>query len=198
MRSRVQARDEICGNKFDDVRAEVINIRGDSITRTITALRAGGFDWYANALDRTRNHDFWETYARTRNIPSALEHLSERKTPIPSIRECEKPLLVESARKSPCNPALTHRYSAPGHGRLRDTAINELPITQPQVGRMAFGSNYRASAKAACQAAHIILGRFESRALVLGSASRDKPWRASDSVDRSTCFPVSGFCHFPF
>ena len=64
MRSRVQARDEICGNKFDDVRAEVINIRGDSMARTIAALRTSGFDWYADALDQTRNHDVWEAYAR--------------------------------------------------------------------------------------------------------------------------------------
>jgi hypothetical protein len=59
-----EIRDAIRAEKCEHVWAEVINVRGDSMTRTITALRAGGFDWYADALDQTRNHAVWETYAR--------------------------------------------------------------------------------------------------------------------------------------
>ena len=44
--------------------AEMINAGGDSTMRTIAALRVRGFDWYADALDQTRNHDVWEKYAR--------------------------------------------------------------------------------------------------------------------------------------
>jgi hypothetical protein len=79
--------------------AEMINAGGDSTMRTIAALRVRGFDWYADALDQTRNHDVW----------------SVRKTPIPSIRKRENALLVEGARKSRCNSALRHTIHRPGH-----------------------------------------------------------------------------------
>jgi DNA repair photolyase len=59
-----EIRDAICAEKCEHVWTEVINVRGDSMMRTTAALRAGGFGWYAEALDQTRNHDVWETYAR--------------------------------------------------------------------------------------------------------------------------------------
>src|SRR5262249_37351133 len=59
-----EIRDAIRAQKCEHVWAEVINVRGDSMTRTIAALRAGGFDCYADALDQMRNHDVWERYAR--------------------------------------------------------------------------------------------------------------------------------------
>ena len=59
-----EIRDAICAEKCEHVWAEVINVRGDSMTHTVAALRAGGFDWYADSLDQTRNHVVWETYAR--------------------------------------------------------------------------------------------------------------------------------------
>ena len=37
-----EIRDAICAEKCEHVWAEVINVRGDSMTRTIAALRAGG------------------------------------------------------------------------------------------------------------------------------------------------------------
>lgn len=54
----------IRAEKCEHVWAEVINVRGDSMTRTISALRAGGFDWEADALNETRNRASWEEYAR--------------------------------------------------------------------------------------------------------------------------------------
>jgi DNA repair photolyase len=59
-----EIRDAIRAEKCEHVWAEVINVRGESMTRTVAALRAGGFDWYADALEQTRNRDVWETYAR--------------------------------------------------------------------------------------------------------------------------------------
>jgi DNA repair photolyase len=59
-----EIRDVIRAEKCEHVWAEVVNVRGDSMTRTIAALHAGGFDWYADALDETRNNDVWEIYAR--------------------------------------------------------------------------------------------------------------------------------------
>jgi DNA repair photolyase len=54
----------IRAERCEHVWAEVINVRGDSMTRTISALRAGGFDWEADALNETRNRATWEEYAR--------------------------------------------------------------------------------------------------------------------------------------
>lgn len=54
----------IRGDKCEHVWAEVINARGDSLARTITGLRAGGFFDDAARLDSTRDRGTWETYAR--------------------------------------------------------------------------------------------------------------------------------------
>jgi hypothetical protein len=64
MLSRVKFETGFVAEKCEHVWAQVINVRGDSMTRTIAALRAGGFYWYADALDQTRNYDVWEVYAR--------------------------------------------------------------------------------------------------------------------------------------
>ncbi len=60
----VQMRDAIRAEKCEHVWAEVINVRGDSMTRTVAGLRAGGFDAEADALKRVRDQSRWEIYAR--------------------------------------------------------------------------------------------------------------------------------------
>lgn len=45
--------------------AEAINVRGESLTRTSQALRAAGYDRYAELLEHvSTNEDAWEEYAR--------------------------------------------------------------------------------------------------------------------------------------
>jgi len=60
----VRMRDAIRAEKCEHVWAEVINVRGDSMTRTVAGLRAGGFDAQADALDSVRDQSRWEIYAR--------------------------------------------------------------------------------------------------------------------------------------
>ncbi len=49
----------------EHVWAEVINLRGESFTRTVNALRGAGFDKEASAVERvSTNADAWEVYAR--------------------------------------------------------------------------------------------------------------------------------------
>lgn len=54
----------IRAEKCEHVWAEVINVRGDSMKRTIAGLRAGGFEEEAHALDCVRDQETWENYAR--------------------------------------------------------------------------------------------------------------------------------------
>jgi DNA repair photolyase len=54
----------IRAEKCEHVWAEVINVRGDSMTRTVAGLRAGGFTFEADALERVRDQTLWEQYAR--------------------------------------------------------------------------------------------------------------------------------------
>ena len=63
--------------KCEHVWAEVINVRGESMTRTVQALRDSGYDDYADALVKvSRDRTEWEAYARatfeahTRHIPA--------------------------------------------------------------------------------------------------------------------------------
>lgn len=50
---------------LEHVWAEVINLRGDSFTRTIRALLDGGFEWEANQLAIVSNNkEEWEQYSR--------------------------------------------------------------------------------------------------------------------------------------
>jgi len=60
----VQMRDAIRAEKCEHVWAEVINVRGDSMTRTVAGLRARGFDAEADALELVRDQSCWEIYAR--------------------------------------------------------------------------------------------------------------------------------------
>jgi len=60
----VRMRDAIRAEKCEHVWAEVINVRGDSMTRTVAGLRAGGFVAEADALERGREQSRWEIYAR--------------------------------------------------------------------------------------------------------------------------------------
>lgn len=49
----------------EHVWAEVINVRGESMTRTVTALREAGFEWEAGELARvSSDKEAWEQYAR--------------------------------------------------------------------------------------------------------------------------------------
>lgn len=51
--------------KCEDVWAEVINVRGESFTRTVAALEAGGFEDEANRLRVvSEDKEAWERYAR--------------------------------------------------------------------------------------------------------------------------------------
>lgn len=51
--------------KCEHVWAEVINVRGDSMVRTCAGLRAGGFEWEANELERVaEDKAAWEQYSR--------------------------------------------------------------------------------------------------------------------------------------
>lgn len=54
----------IRGDRCEHVWAEVLNVRGASMTRTVDALRAGGFPFHADALEHTRDRGVWERYAR--------------------------------------------------------------------------------------------------------------------------------------
>jgi DNA repair photolyase len=55
----------IRGEKCEHVWAEVINVRGESMTRTVDGLNAGGFKWEAQELARvSKNKEAWEAYSR--------------------------------------------------------------------------------------------------------------------------------------
>jgi DNA repair photolyase len=54
----------IRADRCEHVWAEVLNVRGDSMTRTINALAAGGSHMEARMLSETRDRDVWEKYAR--------------------------------------------------------------------------------------------------------------------------------------
>ena len=57
--------DAIRAEKCEHVWAEVINVRGESMTRTVAALRAGGFEFEAQELLHVAtNKSAWEYYAR--------------------------------------------------------------------------------------------------------------------------------------
>lgn len=57
--------DAIRSDKCEHVWAEVINVRGESMTRTVTALRAGGFDREADLLTHVSTDTAaWEAYNR--------------------------------------------------------------------------------------------------------------------------------------
>jgi len=60
----VQMHAAIRAEKCEHVWAEVINVRGDSMTRTVAGLRAGGFNDEADALEIVRDQSRWEIYAR--------------------------------------------------------------------------------------------------------------------------------------
>jgi len=58
-------RDELQYDKMEHVWAEVINLRGESFTRTVAALRGAGFGPWADDLVRvSKDKDAWEEYAR--------------------------------------------------------------------------------------------------------------------------------------
>ena len=54
----------IRADRCEHVWAEVLNVRGDSMTRTRNALVAGGFAQEAEMLWQTRSGEAWEDYAR--------------------------------------------------------------------------------------------------------------------------------------
>lgn len=57
----------------EHVWAEVINVRGDSMTRTVAALRQGGFADHASELERvSQDAAAWEAYARQTFIGHVL------------------------------------------------------------------------------------------------------------------------------
>lgn len=61
-----QARDTLRYDKLEHVYAEVINLRGESFTRTIAALHAAGLDEQAAALCRVaEDSSAWDDYNRT-------------------------------------------------------------------------------------------------------------------------------------
>jgi DNA repair photolyase len=54
----------IRADRCEHVWAEVINVRGESFTRTMKALSDAGYTWEAGALAACCNKDIWEMYAR--------------------------------------------------------------------------------------------------------------------------------------
>jgi DNA repair photolyase len=54
----------IRSDQCEHVWAEVVNVRGESLVRTVAALRAGGFAWYADELEATKEQSVWEQYSR--------------------------------------------------------------------------------------------------------------------------------------
>lgn len=55
----------IRAEKCEHIWAEVINVRGESMTKTVNALRAGGFEWAATELETVSTDKAeWEMYAR--------------------------------------------------------------------------------------------------------------------------------------
>lgn len=50
--------------RMEHVWAEVLNVRGESMTRTTAALRAKGYEWEAAELERVSSGDAWEEYSR--------------------------------------------------------------------------------------------------------------------------------------
>lgn len=50
--------------KCEHVWSEVLNVRGESMGRTTTALREAGYDWEAGELERVASGDAWEEYSR--------------------------------------------------------------------------------------------------------------------------------------
>lgn len=55
----------IRGDRCEHVWAEVMNVRGESMTRTVDALRSAGFSGHAWMLqDVSTNQDAWESYSR--------------------------------------------------------------------------------------------------------------------------------------
>jgi hypothetical protein len=57
--------DAIRADKCEHVWAEVINVRGESMVRTVAALRNAGFVSEASQLQAvSRNRELWEEYAR--------------------------------------------------------------------------------------------------------------------------------------
>lgn len=55
----------IRAEKCEHVWAEVINVRGESMTRTVKALHDAGYEWQAWELDRmSKSHGLWESHAR--------------------------------------------------------------------------------------------------------------------------------------
>jgi DNA repair photolyase len=55
----------IRADRCEHVWAEVINLRGESFTRTLKALHAAKFDWEADHVDGVMTYkNAWETYAR--------------------------------------------------------------------------------------------------------------------------------------
>lgn len=60
-----EARDQLRVERMEHVWAEVINVRGDSMTNTVTALRDAGFEWEASQLHRVSTDKIaWEAYSR--------------------------------------------------------------------------------------------------------------------------------------
>lgn len=56
----------IRADQCEHVWAEVINLRGESFTRTVTALEEAGFSWESNELRKvSADRQAWESYART-------------------------------------------------------------------------------------------------------------------------------------
>lgn len=54
----------IRADRCEHVWAEVLNVRGASMTRTINALRNGGFAIETGMLERAKDRELWEYYAR--------------------------------------------------------------------------------------------------------------------------------------
>jgi DNA repair photolyase len=59
-----QMNEAIRADRCEHVWAEVLNVRGESMTRTVNALHRGGFEQEADMLNSVRDREQWEQYAR--------------------------------------------------------------------------------------------------------------------------------------
>jgi hypothetical protein len=71
--------DAIRAKKCEHVWAEVLNVRGESMTRTCRALRGSGYDWEAAELEHVAQDKVaWEQYARATFEAHASIYPSEK------------------------------------------------------------------------------------------------------------------------
>lgn len=76
-------------DKCEHIWAEVINVRGDSLTNTVKCLHEAGYEWQAAELGRcATDKEVWEHHARQTflSLRSELDYLRQLHTPQATVR----------------------------------------------------------------------------------------------------------------